>query len=223
MLFTLRQSGKSVRQTMTRRIIVIIATLLALVRKSLAFIAAVGRPMTKGIIARAAIAPIDRELESWASSSGYGSIVESVPAGSSDWASFRKVAVSEPPPAADHRGDDDGTKGGGRPHASFFVKFSSSRSHEEMFRGEALGLEAMRACSPRGSGDALRIPKVYHHGDYSCGGGRGSFLIMECLNLAGRSDDRALGRAVARMHLAPASEESGNPTKAFGFPVDNTM
>ena len=205
---------------MTRHVIVIIATLLALVRKSLTFIATVGRPMTKGIIARVAIAPIDRELESWASSSGYGSIVESVPAGSSDWASFRKVAVSDPPPAADHRDDDDGTKRGR--HASFFVKCSSSRSHEEMFRGEALGLEAMRACSPRGSGDALRIPKVYHHGDYSFGS-RGSFLIMEYLNLAGRSDDRALGRAVARMHLAPAAEESGNPTKAFGFPVDNTM
>ena len=68
-----------------------------------------------GIIARAAIAPIDRELESWASSSGYGSIVESVPAGSSDWASFRKVAVSEPPPAADHRGDEDVAGGPGLP------------------------------------------------------------------------------------------------------------
>ena len=205
---------------MTLRIIVIIATLLALFRKSLAFIATRDGPMTKGIIARAAIAPIDRELESWASSSGYGSIVESVPAGSSDWASFRKVAVSDPPPASsDHR---DTKRGGGGQDASFFVKCSSSRSHEEMFRGEALGLEAMRACSPRGSGDALRIPKVYRHGDYSCGG-RGSFLIMEYLDLAGRYDDRALGRAVARMHLAPASGESGNPTRAFGFPVDNTM
>jgi hypothetical protein len=46
---------------------------------------------------------------------------------------------------------------------------------------------------------------------------------MEYLNLAGRSDDRTLGRAVARMHLAPANEETGNPNKAFGFSVDNTM
>ena len=53
--------------------------------------------------------------------------------------------------------------------------------------------------------------------------GKGSLLIMEYLNLAGRSDDRTLGRAVARMHLAPANEETGNPNKAFGFSVDNTM
>lgn len=78
----------------------------------------------------------------------------------------------------------------------------------------------MYACS-QGNEDTLRIPKVYKHGDYSTG--NGSFVVMEYLNLAGRSDDRALGRAVARMHLAPANEESGNPDKAFGFPVDNTM
>mmetsp|Transcript_11413 Transcript_11413/g.18533 ORF Transcript_11413/g.18533 Transcript_11413/m.18533 type:complete len:219 (-) Transcript_11413:1336-1992(-) len=46
---------------------------------------------------------------------------------------------------------------------------------------------------------------------------------MEYLNLAGRSDDVALGKAVASMHLAPATEEAGNPTKAFGFAVDNTI
>ena len=95
-----------------------------------------------------------------------------------------------------------------------------------MFEGEALGLKAMHACSTNHDAstttDALRIPKVYHYGDYSCGG-TGSLLVMEYLNLAGRSDDRALGRAVARMHLAPANEDTGNPTKAFGFSVDNTM
>ena len=104
---------------------------------------------------------------------------------------------------------------------SFFVK-SSTRVCEEMFKGEALGLQAMYACS-QGSEDALRIPKVFHYGDYSASDSKGSFLIMEYLNLAGRSDDRALGRAVARMHLAPPTEEAGNPTKAFGFPVDNTI
>ncbi|KAL7545489.1 hypothetical protein ACHAWF_008843 [Thalassiosira exigua] len=163
-----------------------------------------------------ALAPLDRELESWASSSGFGSVDESVPAGSSGWASFRKVTVTDPP-------SDDA----GRP-ASFFVK-SSSRGCEEMFRGEALGLEAMYECS-RGGGsegdddddDALKIPKVYKCGDFG-GDDRGSFLVMEYINLAGRSDDRALGRAMALMHLAPATEEAGNPTKAFGFPVDNTI
>ena len=105
-----------------------------------------------------------------------------------------------------------------------------------MFEGEALGLMAMHACSNTvndhddnigitGSSiitDNLRIPKVYHYGDFSSGG-KGSLLIMEYLNLAGRSDERSLGRAVARMHIAPANEHTGNPTKAFGFSVDNTM
>ena len=88
------------------------------------------------------------------------------------------------------------------------------------FHGEALGLEAMYECS-QGSEDTLRIPKVYNYGDYTTG--KGSFLVMEYLNLAGRSDDKALGKAIARMHLSPATAEAGNPDKAFGFPVDNTI
>ena len=156
--------------------------------------------------AQAALSPLDQELETWASDAGYGS-PKSVPAGSSGWASFRKVTTADPP-------RDDA----GRP-VSFFVK-SSSRSCADMFEGEALGLAALHACS-RGSADALRIPQVYHYGDYS--DGKGSLLVMQYLNLAGRSDERALGRAMARLHLAPPTEEAGNPTKAFGFPVDNTM
>lgn len=162
------------------------------------------------------LSPLDEELQSWASLSGFGSIDKSIPAGSSGWASFRKVTVTNPPNNADNK------------PASFFVK-SSSRSCKEMFEGEALGLMAMHACSNYDDGistttstDSLRIPKVYHYGNYSSGG-KGSLLVMEYLNLAGRSDDRTLGRAVARMHLAPANEESGNPHKAFGFSVDNTM
>ena len=160
--------------------------------------------------------PLDQELQSWASSSGFGSIDKSIPAGSSGWASFRKVTVTNPPTSTtDHN-----------QQVSFFVK-SSSRSCKEMFEGEALGLKAMHACSNNNldantATDSLRIPKVYHYGDYSCGG-TGSLLVMEYLNLAGRSDDRSLGRAVAYMHLAPANDDTGNPTKAFGFSVDNTM
>jgi hypothetical protein len=56
-----------------------------------------------------------------------------VPAGSSDWASFRKVAVSEPPPAADHRDDDDGTKRGR--HASF----SGPRGHAHVLAARERG------------------------------------------------------------------------------------
>ena len=157
--------------------------------------------------AQAAVAPLDEDLEAWSSSSGFGGVEKSIPAGSSGWASFRKVTVKDPP-----TNDNDEP-------VSFFVK-SSSRSCEDMFYGEALGLEAMYECS-QGGEDTLRIPKVYKYGDYSTG--KGSFLVMEYLNLAGRSDDRALGKAMASMHLAPATKDAGNPDKAFGFPVDNTM
>ena len=202
--------------TMTTRRVITVA-ILVLVRKLHAFIATRGRggPMSakkgRSIISPAsATSPLDRELESWSSSSGYGSIISSIPIGSSsNWASFRKVVVSDPPPSIVAAS------------SAFFVKYSS-RSYEEMFRGEALGLSAMYACSGSEDDDALRIPKVYSHGNYSCGG-KGSYLIMEYLNLAGRIDDYALGRAVARMHLAPPTAEAGNPTMAFRFPVDNTM
>ena len=165
-------------------------------------------------LAQAAVSSLDLELESWASSSGYGTIVSSVSTGSSDWSSFHKVTTAT----------------GG----SFFVKSSSSRRSEEMFHGEALALQAMYACSTfqygsnndnnneDSSSTTLRIPKVYAHGDYS-NGSKGSYLIMEYLNMGGRLNDEALGKAVARMHLAPATEESGNPTNAFGFMVDNTI
>jgi len=151
--------------------------------------------------------PLDQELEEWCKSSGYGTIDKSIPSGSSGWASFQKVTVTNPPKDIDDK------------PISFFVK-SSTKSSDEMFHGEALGLKAMYECSQSG-GDALRIPKVYHYGDYS-GDSKGSLIIMEYLNLAGRSDERALGKAIARMHLAEATEEAGNPNKAFGFNVDNT-
>jgi fructosamine-3-kinase len=153
-------------------------------------------------------ASLDDELQNWATSSDFGSIDQSIPAGSSGWASFRKVLVTNPPKR-------DGKE------VTFFVK-SSSRSCREMFYGEALGLQAMYACSSTtDDGESLRIPRVYHYGDYT--DGRGSFLVMEYLNLAGRSDDRSLGKAVARMHSAPPTKEAGNPNAAFGFEVDNTI
>ncbi|KAL3795135.1 hypothetical protein HJC23_007363 [Cyclotella cryptica] len=170
------------------------------------------RAMPKRTLCQAALSSLDNELSTWAASSNFGTIDKSVPAGSSGWASFRKVYVTDPP--TNHNGKE----------VSFFVK-SSSRSCKDMFYGEALGLQAMYACSggdgADGDGDALRIPKVYHYGDYS--DGRGSFLIMEYLNLSGRSDDRALGKAMARMHLSPPTKEAGNPNSSFGFEVDNTI
>lgn len=62
-----------------------------------------------------------------------------------------------------------------------------------MFAGEALGLEAMYGTK------AIRIPKVHHWGNDGKGG---SYIIMEFLPLGGRGDQKALGRAIARMHLA---------------------
>mmetsp|Transcript_28365 Transcript_28365/g.53679 ORF Transcript_28365/g.53679 Transcript_28365/m.53679 type:complete len:323 (-) Transcript_28365:263-1231(-) len=187
-----------------------------ILRESLAFFPArTSPPPPKTMACQASLSPLDQGLESWASSSGYGRIEKSIPAGSSGWASFRKVTVAIPP------SDDDGKP------VSFFVK-SSSRSCDEMFKGEALGLQAMYACSrympddQTEKGNSLRIPKVFHYGDYSSGS-NGSFLIMEYLNLAGRSDDYALGQAMARMHLAPPSDKAGNPNSSFGFNVDNTI
>ena len=143
-------------------------------------------------------ATADDAVTAWVKEAGHGSVVKSQPLGSSGWASFCRVEVSDPNTP------------------DFFVK-SSDRSAEEMFEGEALGLQAMYECSK--GDDGLRIPKVFHCGDFSSG----SFLVMEYLNLAGRSDDEALGRAMARMHLTKPSEAAGNPTKAFGFAVDNTI
>ena len=179
--------------------------LLSAAAKSLAFSLVVLSATRRLSTQLAAMAPLDQELESWASSAGYGKVDKAIPVGSSGWASFRKVTVTNPP------------ESNGKP-VSFFVK-SSSRSSEEMFYGEALGLQAMYECSQ--GKDALKIPEVYHYGDFS--EGKGSLIVMEYLNLAGRSDDRALGKAMARMHLAPPTEEAGNPDKAFGFPVDNTI
>ena len=122
---------------------------------------------------------MDAAIENWVKDAGYGGIVRSQNAGRSDWASFRKVDVSRPP----HDG------------VSFFVK-TSNKSAKDMFEGEALGLRAMFECSQ--GEDSLRIPEVFHWGD--CPGG--SFLVMEYLELRGRSDEYALGRAMARMHLA---------------------
>jgi protein-ribulosamine 3-kinase len=205
-------SNKIIPSTMAR--LVAAYTLLFLQKTSLAFTPITFMHSTTTMSRQqhktsAALSPLDEELQQWASTSNYGTIDKIIPSGSSGWASFRKVTVTDPPLNDDNK------------PVSFFVK-SSTRVCEEMFKGEALGLQAMYACS-QGSEDALRIPKVFHYGDYSASDSKGSFLIMEYLNLAGRSDDRALGRAMARMHLAPPTEEAGNPTKAFGFPVDNTI
>jgi len=158
-----------------------------------------------GLLAASSSSPLDDELSRWAAGAGYGGILSSKPAGSSGWASFRRVELEDPSAP------------------TLFVK-SSSKPAATMFEGEFLGLRAMYECSSHGgggSGEGLRIPQVFHCADIP--GGRGSVLVMEYLKLGGRSDDRALGRAVARMHLAPPKASAGNPTEAFGFALDNTI
>ncbi|EIE23853.1 Ketosamine-3-kinase [Coccomyxa subellipsoidea C-169] len=82
-----------------------------------------------------------------------------------------------------------------------FVK-QSSNGGEGMFKGEALGLQAMY-------GSGLR-------------GGEATFIIMEHLNFSGRPSQADLGRKLAHMHLAEPSDENARDGK-FGFAVDNTI
>merc|ERR1719410_3335610 len=156
---------------------------------------------TMGISGNVKINALNEEIANWASSAGYGDILECNSVGSSGWASFYRVKASKPN-APD-----------------FFVK-SSSKSAKEMFEGEALGLRAMFECSRSNDDvDTLRIPEVFYWGDYS----GGSLLIMEYLRLGGRGDDGKLGRAMALMHLAKPTEAAGNPKGLFGFNMDNTI
>eukprot|EP00929_Paragymnodinium_shiwhaense_P054987 TRINITY_DN27576_c0_g1_i4.p1 TRINITY_DN27576_c0_g1~~TRINITY_DN27576_c0_g1_i4.p1 ORF type:complete len:238 (-),score=33.13 TRINITY_DN27576_c0_g1_i4:321-1034(-) len=83
-----------------------------------------------------------------------------------------------------------------------------------MFEGEALGLQAL------GASATVAVPKVLHWGDET--DGRGSFIVMEHLQLGGGMDMREFGRAMAQMHLAEPADENAKQGK-FGFPVDNTI
>ena len=98
---------------------------------------------------------------------------------------------------------------------SFFVKESQGRG-PAMFAGEAAGLRAMGA-----AGTSLKVPEVFEVGELDRGppgSGGGSFIVMEHLEMSGRTDQAALGRALAEMHLA---EPTAPEAKAgqFGFPV----
>ena len=94
-----------------------------------------------------------------------------------------------------------------------FVKASGSRNLESMFLGEALGLKAL------GVSGSLAIPEVLHYAD---GTDAGSYIIMEYLDIGGRPDPEAFGRAMASLHLAEPRDEEARAGK-FGFPVDNTI
>lgn len=107
-----------------------------------------------------------------------------------------------------------------------------------MFEGEALGLKALYDCANAGrtttdkdneedTHESLCIPEVFYWGDSlsSSSASSHSFLIMEYLVLKGRSNEYALGRAMAKLHLVHPTTvpTAGNPHGKFGFPVDNTI
>ena len=134
------------------------------------------------------------DIKQWFLSNGFGDVAKKGGSfGGSGWSSTSRWQSAE---------------------KSFFVK-TSSKKCESMFLGEAAGLRAMKkaADSMGGDEDRLVVPEVFAARDYD--DGKGSFIIMEFLNLGGRGDAKVFGRALARMHLAEGPSE-------FGFEVDNT-
>ncbi|CAK9018427.1 Protein-ribulosamine 3-kinase [Durusdinium trenchii] len=95
----------------------------------------------------------------------------------------------------------------------FFVVKTARRPAADMFKGEALGLEALRAAG------GVCVPKVLHYDDDGSGG---SYIIMEKLNMGGRVNMKDFGRKLAEMHLAEPAHPEAKSGK-FGFQVDNTI
>jgi protein-ribulosamine 3-kinase len=96
--------------------------------------------------------------------------------------------------------------------ARLFIKVS--RGDESMFAGEAEGLRTMFETN------TLRVPEVYHYGPLESG--KGSFIIMEELDLGHIVSQSRLGRALAEMHLADPLALEAKEGK-FGFTIDNTI
>eukprot|EP00775_Hariotina_reticulata_P003566 gene3566-3834_t len=96
----------------------------------------------------------------------------------------------------------------------YFVKLAMGGRDDSMFQGEAQGLQAMYGTN------TLRVPKVHHVGPMP--NGRGSFIVMEALNMSGSCNQAELGRQLALMHLAEPLDPNAKAGK-FGFAVDNTI
>lgn len=144
-------------------------------------------------------------VKDWFVASGRGAVKKSGGSlGGSGWASTGKWVTDD---------------------SEFFVK-QSSKANAAMFAGEAAGLTAMRLAAEATAVDgapALRIPEVFHSGDYD--DGRGSFIVMEFLEMGRGGDMADFGRALARMHLAAPDASTAAEAAAgrFGFCVDNTI
>jgi protein-ribulosamine 3-kinase len=123
---------------------------------------------------------------------GRGKVTRMQRAGSSGWAIMHKAT----------------TASGMR----FFIKVC--RGDEEMFTGEAEGLQAMYHTG------TLRVPEVFHYGPLK--NGKGAFIVMEQLDLGAIYTQSDLGRLVAEMHLAEPTVAEAKAGK-FGFGVENTI
>ena len=99
-----------------------------------------------------------------------------------------------------------------------FVKSSVAHDLSSMYLGEALGLKALSEAGHH-SGGSLTIPSVLRCAD---GPESGSYIIMEYLDVCGRPDLVAFGRAMAELHLATPRHAEAKAGR-FGFPVDNTI
>ncbi|OAY72801.1 Protein-ribulosamine 3-kinase, chloroplastic [Ananas comosus] len=88
---------------------------------------------------------------------------------------------------------------------SFFVK-TNRRIGPSMFEGEALGLRAMYDTK------SIRVPLPFKVGSLPTGG---SFIIMEFIEFGTSRGSQA--------ESSPKCIKPQNPTRVFGFPVDNTI
>lgn len=93
-----------------------------------------------------------------------------------------------------------------------FIKVS--RDDVSMFKGEEKGLWAMHETQ------TIRVPKPYLCGALSST--KGSYIIMEALDLVAVYSQVQLGTMLARMHLASPVFPEAQQGK-FGFCVDNTI
>ncbi|KAA8491999.1 Protein-ribulosamine 3-kinase, chloroplastic [Porphyridium purpureum] len=124
----------------------------------------------------------------------YGAVTRSAASGASGWASAFKVETQSGTP--------------------LFVKMSTSEPLS-MFQGEAEGLRAMHQTH------TIRVPNAIHYGELSARPGA-TFIVMEHLDMRGRSSQKELGLALAKLHLAePAVQEAKQGM--FGFHVNNTI
>ena len=86
----------------------------------------------------------------------------------------------------------------------YFVK-TNVTGHKAMFKAEAKALEEIASCQ------CIKVPQPLCFGD----DGVRSYIVMEFLELTGRTDSHVLGHQLAAMHRISSRQ--------FGWAVDNTI